>query len=280
MGYNLGKVKNHSREKRDMDTRILSEIGLTNGEIKVYLALLKLGLSSTGPLAKESQVSRSKLYVSILDKLEKKGLVSHVEKNGVMYFQAADTVRIKDYLYEKEKKLKQLEEEFDSFIPKLNAYQQDVGKINKVSIYQGLQGLITAHSHTYLKLRKRETYYCIGIPSSQPESQILRWQVDHARRVRAGIKAKLLFNKDVPPTLLKTRNSYRGCDARYMPIDLHTPAYFEIYADTVFIAIPSENPVTIEIISQEIADSFMVYFNEFWKVSRPFEWKRRIEQKQ
>ncbi|GAG26288.1 unnamed protein product, partial [marine sediment metagenome] len=45
-----------------MDTKILEEIGLTQGEIKTYLALLKLGSSSTGPIAKESQVSRSKLY--------------------------------------------------------------------------------------------------------------------------------------------------------------------------------------------------------------------------
>ena len=61
-----------------MDARILEEIGLTAGERKTYLALLKLGLSSTGPIAKLAQVSRSKLY-SILDKLEKKGLASHIE---------------------------------------------------------------------------------------------------------------------------------------------------------------------------------------------------------
>ena len=54
-----------------MDTKILEDIGLTKGEIKAYLALLKLGQSSTGPIAKEANVSRSKLYV-ILDKLSKK----------------------------------------------------------------------------------------------------------------------------------------------------------------------------------------------------------------
>ena len=72
-----------------MDTKILEEIGLTHGEIKTYLALLTLGSSSTGPIAKESGVSRSKLYI-ILDKLEKKGLVSHIEKDGIIYFQSAD----------------------------------------------------------------------------------------------------------------------------------------------------------------------------------------------
>ena len=63
-----------------MDTKILTDIGLTQGEIKVYLALLKLGKSSTGPIANEAQISRSKLY-SILDKLAK-NILSQSEKTN------------------------------------------------------------------------------------------------------------------------------------------------------------------------------------------------------
>lgn len=252
-----------------MNTQLLEQIGLTKGEIKVYLALLKLGSSSTGFIAKESQVSRSKLY-SILDKLEKKGLASHIEKNGVIYFQAAEPVRIKEYIQEKEKNLKKLEKDFENFIPQLISFQKETQKVHKVSVYQGLKGLITVHEYMYLKLKKGGTYYSIGIPSTQPQTHHLFWQRDHIRRAEAGIKAKLLFTKDTSKDVLKNRNSYKGCDARYMPIDLKTPAYFEMYANTVMIVIPTENPITIEIISDEISSSFMIYFNEFWKLSKPF----------
>jgi sugar-specific transcriptional regulator TrmB len=251
-----------------MDSRILGEIGLTPGEVKTYLALLKIGLTSSGPLANEAGVSRSKLYW-ILDKLEKKGLASHVEKNGVTYFQAAEPARVKDFLAEKAKKLGEIEKEFDEFLPKLVSLQS-AGEAHKVSVYQGLKGLATAHQHMYLKLKRGEAYYSIGIPSTQPEPHHLFWQRDHERRKRAGIKAKLLFNRDVPREVLKNRNSFAGCDARFMPFDLRTPAYFEIYADTTLIVIPSENPVTIEIISDEIAASFKAYFDEFWRASKPF----------
>src|SRR3990167_5476847 len=98
-----------------MDTSFLTEIGLTPGEIKSYLALLKLGSSSTGPLSKESKVSRSKLY-DILDKLEKKGLVSNIEENGVIYFQAVEPAKIKTYLKEKEDKIKEMASQFDSYL--------------------------------------------------------------------------------------------------------------------------------------------------------------------
>ena len=113
-----------------MDTNLLERIGLTKGEIKTYLALLKLGSSSTGPIAKASQVSRSKLY-SILDKLEKKGLVSHIEKNGVIYFQAVEPEKIKDFITEQENELKKLEQEFDSLLPRLIAYKK-VGETQAV----------------------------------------------------------------------------------------------------------------------------------------------------
>src|SRR3990167_3898812 len=101
-----------------MDIRILEELGLTKGEIKVYLALLKISPTSTGLLAKESQVSRSKLYI-ILDKLEKKGLASHIEKENITYFSASEPSRIKVYLKEKEDKLKELQLDFENFLPEL-----------------------------------------------------------------------------------------------------------------------------------------------------------------
>jgi sugar-specific transcriptional regulator TrmB len=251
-----------------METKLLEEIGLTKGEIKTYLALLKLGPSSTGPLSKESQVSRSKLY-SILDKLEKKGLVSHVEKNGIIYFQAVEPKKIKDYINEKENSLQKLKKDFEDFLPTLENHQTKT-KNQIVTIYQGIKGLMTAHEHTYLKLKKGDEYHYIGIPKDQPEIQHMYWQRDHIRRDKVGIKAKLLFNKDTDKEVLKNRNSYKLCDARYMPTDIKTPAWFGTYKDTLMISVPSENPITIEIISQEIADAFEAYFQEFWKRSKPF----------
>ena len=252
-----------------METKILEEIGLTSGEIKTYIALLKLGSSSTGPLAKESQVSRSKLYF-ILDKLEKKGLVSHNEKNGISYFQAAEPSKIKDYISEKEKSLSSLKRDFEKFLPQLEILQENTGKVQKVRVYQGIKGLITAHEHTYLKLNEGDEYYYLGIPENQPEEHHLYWQKDHLKRIEKGIKCKLLFNKSTPKEILRNRNKYKLCDARYMPTNIRTPAYFLIYTDTTMIAISSENPLVLEIISQEVADSFMSYFNEFWKRSKHF----------
>ena len=53
----------------------LEWIGLNKSETKVYLSLLRLGASSTGPIINDSKTANSKIY-EVLDKLIHKGLVS------------------------------------------------------------------------------------------------------------------------------------------------------------------------------------------------------------
>jgi sugar-specific transcriptional regulator TrmB len=252
-----------------LDWTTLEKIGLTRGEIKSYLALLRLGPSSTGPIAKNSGVSRSKIYV-ILDKLEKKGLASHVEKNGVIYFQAVEPGKIKDYIKDQQEQLKSLEEEFEKFLPQLESFHRQPGEMHSITVYQGMKGLKVAHEHTYLKLKRGEEYYVLGVPQYQPWEHLHYWAKDHRRRDDAGIRCKMLFNSDADKKLMKNRNSYKYAEARYMPTDIRTPAYFTIYKDTTLITIPSKDPIAIEIVSQEITNAFMAYFDEFWKRSTPY----------
>ena len=70
-----------------MDKEYLIRIGLTDGEAKTYLALLKTGSSSVGPIVKEAKVAYSNIY-DILDRLLEKGLISFIlkEKTKLVLF--------------------------------------------------------------------------------------------------------------------------------------------------------------------------------------------------
>jgi len=57
----------------------LQGIGLTDGETKAYLAMLELGSSTVGPIAKKSGISYSKIY-EVLQRLIDKGIVSFIVK--------------------------------------------------------------------------------------------------------------------------------------------------------------------------------------------------------
>lgn len=55
----------------------LIQLGLTSGEARIYLSLLKLGSSKVGSIVKDSRVSYSKVC-DVLERLITKGLVSYV----------------------------------------------------------------------------------------------------------------------------------------------------------------------------------------------------------
>ncbi|MEW6722616.1 MAG: helix-turn-helix domain-containing protein [Candidatus Micrarchaeota archaeon] len=255
---------------------ILEMIGLTEGEAKTYRALLRLGSSSTGAISSEAGVSTSKLYI-ILDKLEKKGLVSHIDVGGVRRFQAVEPARIRDYLRKKKQEVEELETEFEAQLPGLMQLYAHPEAMESVTVFKGFSGMKVAHEHTYLKLKKGDEYLVLGVPqfplweSRKPKGQFARfWEKDHQRRDRAGIKARMLFNTDADRALLENRNRFALCEARYMPIDIRTPAYFTIYKDTVLLTTITAEPVCIEITSRDISAAFKKYFEDFWKRSKPF----------
>lgn len=258
-----------------MDISALREAGLTEGEIKVYLALLELGESTSGPIIEKSGIARSIAY-QILDKLMQKGLVSYVVKEKTKYFQAAEPNKLMVYIDEREKQLKENKKKVEELLPQLILKQKEA-KPGEIRVFEGFKGMITVHEHTYQRLKRGEEYFFLGIPPEQPKHFHAYWQRDHLRRVEAGIKCKLLFHPQTDPKILKNRNSYEGCDARYMPIKIDTPAWFMGYKDVAVIGFPAEKPVTLEIVNKEIADSFKAYFDEFWKNARPFK-KKMIKQ--
>ena len=106
-----------------MDLSFLKEIGLTEGEIKVYLALLELGASTTGPIIEKANISRSIIY-QILDKLIEKGLVSFITKEKTKYFQATQPKHFLDIIEKEKENLTTKEEYIKDFIKNLEQVQE------------------------------------------------------------------------------------------------------------------------------------------------------------
>ncbi len=250
-----------------METEYLKEAGLTEGEIKVYLALLELGSVTTGLIIEHAKISRSIIY-QILDKLIEKGLVSFIIKDKTKYFQASAPQRILEYLEEKEGLLKKNKEHVKKMIPEL-ILKQNSFRQSEANLYIGLKGIRTAYEHLYLKLEKGEEFYFMGISSSEPEQQDIYWEKDQRRRIKVGIKCKLLFNRGTPKEVIKDRNKYKDCLAKIMPTKTQTPAMFMTYKDTTLIILQELSAIAIEIVNQQITDSFQAYFNEFWKQAKP-----------
>lgn len=261
-----------------MNIDSIQQAGLTEGEAKVYLALLKLGSSTSGPIIKESGVANSIIY-RILDSLMDKGLASYIIKEKTKYFRAADPKKIINFIEEKKEKLDEDKKSVEKILPQLLAMAQITDETS-VQIFEGFNGFLTAWELCYSKLKKGEEYHSWGVYPMQEERFDLFWQRDHKKREKAGFKAKILFNQGTDKKTLKNRNSYQGCEARYMPTDIKTSAWFVVYKDVTNISLQTrkfeedgsiiEKPMSIVIINKEIAETFESYFQDLWKRSKGF----------
>jgi len=259
-----------------IDHTLIENAGLTKGESKVYLALLKLGESTTGPIIEKSGVANSIIY-RILEHLIEKGLVSFVIKEKTKYFQSTNPKKLLDYIDEKKEKLESNKTKIESLLPLLRGMSKPSEGIS-VQVFEGFKGFISAWEMMYSKLKKGDEYHSWGVYPVQEERFHLFWKRDHIKRKKAGFKSKILFNKGTDPSVLRNRNSYWGCDSRYMPSDIKTPAFFVVFKDVSIISLQTfkndkiqvEKPTSIVIIGKEIAQTFDAYFYELWNQSKLF----------
>ena len=99
-----------------IDTSILEDIGLTNAQIKVYLTLLELGETTSGPLIKKSALQNSVVY-NALNQLIDSGLVTFVSKGKRKYFSSTNPKNLIKFVEDKKEKIEEL-------VPQLLAKQQ------------------------------------------------------------------------------------------------------------------------------------------------------------
>ncbi len=242
---------------------LLEEIGLTRGEITVYLTLLKLGETTTGKIIEAAGISSGKIY-EILEKLAKKGLVSYIIREKTKHFAAADPSRILDYMAEREKALKTQEDELKKILPQLKGLQVSIEKKYQATIHKGFRGIQTAAYEALRAMKTGDEVLAMGLISRKEKAYNLLWQAWHKERIKKKIKCKVIFSD---------RGSEHYAKFLKMPytevrvIEGLTPAAVDIMADKVMIFTHIE-PSCLVITSEEIKQSFTQFFNTLWKIAR------------
>ncbi len=247
-----------------MNENLLEEIGLTKGEIKVYLTLLKLGEVTTGKIIEEAQVSSGKIY-EILNKLVKKGLVSYIIKEKTKYFSSASPNRILDYIHEKEKQLNQKEQELLKGLPSLLAIEKAGKKEYETKIFKGLKGIQTAIFESLQDLNSKDEVLAMGIRSSKEEKYNLLWQRWHIKRVSKKIICRAIFS-DRNTDYYKTFKKMKFAEVRVL--EGTTPSAIDIMKERVLIFTYGEEPSCLVIENSEIAQSFKTFFETLWGIAK------------
>jgi sugar-specific transcriptional regulator TrmB len=249
-----------------MDETLLEKLGLTKGEVKVYLALNKLGESTVGPIGKESKVSKSKIY-DILDKLIEKGLVGYITKEGTKYFTANDPHMILDYIDKKESELDQTKKNVVAkVLPQLMLQRASVSKKRVAEMYEGLNGIKAIREELMMTLKKKDTLLVLGAPKVA-NVKWEGWLLDfHKKRVQRKIDMKIIYNSNAKE-YGKVREKMKLTEVKYLPNKLVSPNWIDIFPDAVFFVMVLSNPIAFVVRDTELANSFRAYFEIMWKNS-------------
>jgi len=249
-----------------MDKTLLEKLGLTKGEIKVYLALNKLGESTVGPIGKESKVSKSKIY-DILDKLIEKGLAGYMVKERIKYFLANDPHMILDYIEKKESELdKAKKEAVQEIIPQLMMQRATASKKRVAEMYEGFRGIKAVRDELMKSFDYGDTLLVLGAPKVA-NVKWEGWFLDfHKRRIQRKVKMKIIYNANVKE-YGKVREKMKLTEVKYLPNKLVSPNWIDIFPNAVLFIMVLKNPIAFVVRDTELANSFRSYFEIMWKNS-------------
>lgn len=242
---------------------ILEEAGLTKGEVKVYLALLELGETTSGPIIDMSGISSSKVY-EIIEKLIQKGLASYIIKGEVKYFQPASPEKIRDYIDAKKKILNETGKEIEKIIPELKRKQKLSEDMQTSSIYEGFEGIKTVFNRILDSQKKGEEYYVFTLDEETSSPQLREFLLNyHTKRVDRGIKVKLLSNSKFKNEIKKKYPHYKLSERRF--VERAFPTGIFILKNMVIHFIYNPKPTIFVITSRQNYESYKRFFLDLWK---------------
>ncbi len=236
-----------------MFDEIFEELGFTHAEAKIYLALLKIGETTSGQIIKESKLQNSTTH-KILNKLISKGIVSFITKGKTKHYKATEPENFLKILKEKEKKLEEI-------IPKLKSLQIPTNKEN-AEIFEGFEGFKNMLREIIKESKKGEEYLFFSFFTENPED--FEYVYNFYKEFEKERKEKGIIVKGIAPKQIK--NMFKGRNKKNLFFaDFPTPLNITIFRDKIAFTPWENRKISFLITSQQLAEEFRTYFYSIWK---------------
>ncbi|MBT6068127.1 hypothetical protein HOG48_00045 [Candidatus Peregrinibacteria bacterium] len=197
-----------------MLSQALKDVGLSEKEVEIYLASLKLGAQPASVIAKKADVNRTTAYV-ILKSLLEKGLVSKYQKADVWYFTATPPENLSIYVDRKKKELSLAQEHIKDLVPEFEKLQESARGVTKVKLFEGLDGIKALYDET-LKAKEPIVEYLFDYNIDLPQMWNF-WEVYIDRRKELDIPIRLIVVDNETGIDLKKRDLAEFRDTRLVP---------------------------------------------------------------
>ncbi len=249
-----------------MNKQLFEDLGFSQGEIKVYFALLELGESTIGPISKSAKVTAAKTY-PILEKLKEKLIIGNVIKSGTTHFQILNPKRIINYIEEKEEKLKEEKQKVEKILPQLLSKQKPKDR-QYSKVYEGFNGIKTLYDEMleYFKNSKEDFIaFTLGEEYKREEANLFFKNYD-AKRKALGIKMKIIGHELQKPFIDREYGPNPNIELKYAKTAIPTGVI--IFGDSVATLLWKDIPTAFVIHSKQNAQVYRKFFYDTWKTAK------------
>ncbi|MBU1199274.1 MAG: helix-turn-helix domain-containing protein [Nanoarchaeota archaeon] len=235
----------------------LNEYGLSDKEIKTYLALLPLGSINLQEIAKKVNLPRTTIY-NTLNYLIAKGLVSFIVKGNARFYEAADPEKLVAKVDEKKALI-------TSILPNLKIMKETKIQSSSVEIFEGTKGLFTILSDVF-KI-KQQIYY---FGSYSLSKELLKHQPEHFRTIRLDkkIPAQIVMDKYDEATFHK-KEYKQITEMRFNNALRNFPCMIFIYGKKVAIYTLKKDIIGIIISNEQVTEAMKFIFDMYWTQGKP-----------
>lgn len=240
----------------------LTKIGLSENQARVYLAVLKLGECSVGPLEKELGLFKQSIY-NILDELIDKKLIEVKVKNNRKYFVTVDPDVLLDQHISRGRAIEKL-------IPELHTLEGIDKYISDIKIYSGVKAFQIFHEKM-LKQSPESSQLDIIASGGDEFLKITRQRYFFDRYESLRINKKIHHNILLYESQRQTDREYlerRYVKVKFLPGNLTQPMATQIWPSLVAILLFGQDPQIVEIKSKKIRDGFKNYFDVLWEMGK------------
>ncbi|MFA6064651.1 MAG: helix-turn-helix domain-containing protein [archaeon] len=236
-----------------MQVSTLRALGLSDGEAKLYLALVKLGSAFAGELTTKANINRTNGY-DALERLIEKGLVSFIISDGKKLFSPTSPNRLKEILLEKQELL-------ESELPSLEKEFVSSKESEQATVFRGRKGIKSVFEEI---LRENKPIFAYGAQSLFGDLFPIYQKQWNLRRVSNKVRLNIIYNSTVRQ---RKKESLGLIELKYLPKDYQFPSTTLICGDLTLI-VAWEPLFVFYIRSKEVAKSNMAFFNILWKVGK------------
>ena len=236
-----------------MDEEIFLELGFTNAETKVYLALLEIGQTTAGKILDKTGLQNSTVH-KVLNKLVQKGYVSFIVKSKTHYYQATDPENLLKMIEERKQR-------FQSILPALKILQKPIEK-QEAEVFEGFKGFKNMLYKLIENAKRGDEFLFFSFYTENPDdfdNVYTFYKEFEKERKKLGIKTR-----GIAPKIIKSK--FLGREIKnILFVDFPVPLNISVFNDKVIMTPWEDKQVSFLINSKQLAESFRQYFYSIWK---------------